>query len=324
MATPAPLMSSTAYARLHVVDSHTGGEPTRVVVGGAPDCPSGSLSEQREWLRREADWLRTAVVCEPRGSDVFVGALIVPPHDPAHAAGVIFFNNVGYLGMCVHGTIGVVQTLAHLGRIARGTHVLDTPVGPVTTHWRGDQQVTVENVASYRALKDVELDVEGWGAVRGDVAWGGNWFFLVNEHRERIAWDNVQRLTNVTWRIRQALERQRISGPRGELIDHIELFGPPHDPRNHSRNFVLCPGKAFDRSPCGTGTSAKLACLAADGLLQPGEAWRQESVCGSVFEASYRWAGEQVVPQIRGRAYVTAEGMLLMDPQDPWKHGILA
>ena len=259
---------------------------------------------------------------EPRGSDVVVGALLCEPADPTCAAGVIFFNNVGYLGMCGHGTIGLIATLAHMGRIGRGTHRIETPVGIVTAELAESGEVTVTNVNSYRSRAAVAVHTPGFGDFTGDVAWGGNWFFLVGDHRERIDFGNIERLTECTWAIRQSLAAAGINGDNGGEIDHVELFGPPTPGRADSRNFVLCPGKAYDRSPCGTGTSAKIACLAADGKLAEGAVWRQESIVGSVFEAWYWREGGCVRPSIRGSAFVNAESTLLLDPRDPFQWGI--
>jgi 4-hydroxyproline epimerase len=303
---------------IRVVDSHTEGEPTRVILDGGPDLGGGSLAERRERFRRDYDRYRSAVVNEPRGSDPVVGALLVPPQDASCAAGVIFFNNVGYLGMCGHGTVGVVATLAHLGRLKAGVHRIETPVGIVSAelHDRGD--VSVSNVPSYRYRKGVTID----GGVSGDIAWGGNWFFLVNEQRDDLDLQNVERLTELTWTIRQSLEREGITGKDGAVIDHVELFGPPTRSDADSRNFVLCPGKAYDRSPCGTGTSAKMACLYADGKLAPGRIWRQESIVGSLFEGHVDVVGDSIVPTIRGRAYINAEATLILDERDPFCWGI--
>jgi 4-hydroxyproline epimerase len=308
--------------RVQVIDSHTAGEPTRVVAAGGPDLGGGPMAERRARFRERCGAFRSAVVNEPRGSDVLVGALLCEPADPSCAAGVIFFNNVGTIGMCGHGTIGVAVTLAHLGRIGAGTHRLETPVGVVSFDYDGGHRVTVENVPSYRHAKDVAAEVPGAGRVVGDVAWGGNWFFLVSDHGQELTLANVERLTAVSWRIREALQRNGVTGRDGAEIDHVELFGPPHDPANDSRNFVLCPGGAYDRSPCGTGTSAKLACLFADGKLREGEVWRQEGILGSVFEGSARRDGERVIPRISGSAYVNAEATLLLDPDDPFCMGI--
>ena len=310
--------------RIQVIDSHTGGEPTRVVMSGAPDLGGGSVAEQLERLRAEHDWLRRAVVNEPRGSDVLVGALLCPPEDPAALTGVIFFNNVGYLGMCGHGTIGLVATLAHLGRLEPGTHVIETPVGTVTATLRSDGRVSVANVRSYRHATGVEVTLEGPDGtpmrVTGDVAYGGNWFYLCDDHGLDVRPGNLRQLTTVATRIKEALAAAGRTG-EGHEIDHIELMAP--SPTADSRSFVLCPGDAYDRSPCGTGTSAKLACLAADGVLAPGRVWRQESVIGSVFDASYMPSPEGgVLPTITGTAHVTAEATLILQPGDPFVHGI--
>ncbi|MDB5308961.1 MAG: 4-hydroxyproline epimerase [Gemmataceae bacterium] len=311
--------------RIQVIDSHTGGEPTRVIVGGGPDLGAGPVAARARVFRERFDPFRSCVVNEPRGSDVLVGAMLCEPHDPGCAAGVIFFNNVGLIGMCGHGAIGLVVTLAHMGRIGPGDHRIETPVGVVTATLHPDGRVTVRNVPSYRHRTGVRVDVPGYGPVTGDVAWGGNWFFLVADHREDLRAGAVDQLTGVTRAVRKALEATGVTGANGGVIDHIELFGPPADPANSARNFVLCPGGAYDRSPCGTGTSAKLACLAADGKLRPGEVWRQESIIGSVFEGTIEPTAEPgvVVPSITGSAFVTAEATLLVDPADPFRDGIL-
>ncbi len=307
---------------VHVVDSHTGGEPTRVVLAGGPDLGRGSMAERLEVFRREHDRFRSAVVNEPRGSDAVVGALLCEPVNPASAAGVIYFNNVGYLGMCGHGTIGLVATLAYLGRAVPGIVKIETPVGDVSAELHESGEVTVANVESYRLAKDMDVQVEGFGAVRGDIAWGGNWFFLVNGAPCELEFRNLEMLTDYTWRIRQALQANAITGAGGQEIDHIELFGPPRAAGADSRNFVLCPGKAYDRSPCGTGTSAKLACLHADGKLKEGQVWRQESIVGSVFEGSIAVSGGKVQPRIKGSAHVNAEARLIFDDRDPFCWGI--
>ncbi|MGF6399681.1 4-hydroxyproline epimerase [Pseudomonas frederiksbergensis] len=306
--------------RITVIDSHTGGEPTRLVTAGFPDLGTGSMAERRKLLAEHHDQWRAACVLEPRGSDVLVGALLCEPVDPSACAGVIFFNNTGYLGMCGHGTIGLVASLAHLGKISPGIHRIETPVGTVQATLHEDHSVSVRNVPAYRYRKALVLQVSNVGQVVGDIAWGGNWFFLIAEHGLRVAGDNLDALTAYTYAVQQALEAQGIRGEDGGLIDHVELFSD--DDHADSRNFVLCPGKAYDRSPCGTGTSAKLACLAADDKLQPGQIWRQASVIGSEFEGSYEWQGERVVPTIRGRAFISAEASLIIEQDDPFAWGI--
>jgi 4-hydroxyproline epimerase len=311
-----------AVRRLSVIDSHTCGEPTRVIVDGVPDLGTGTVAQKRQRLATEHDWIRRAAILEPRGSDILVGAVLLPPNHPQHVAGVIFFNNVGYLNMCGHGTIGVAVTLGHLGRIGAGRYSLETPVGSVNIIYDGLNQVTIENVRSYRYRANVRINVEDYGEIVGDIAWGGNWFFLVHQHSETLIRQSIPRLTDLTMKIRDALARTRITGEQGAEIDHIELLGPPLDPRNHGRSFVLCPGSAYDRSPCGTGTSAKLACLAADGKLAEGQLWRQESIIGSVFEATYHRDGDGIRPRITGEAFVTAESTLILDPRDPFRFGL--
>ena len=306
--------------RIQIIDSHTGGEPTRLVIGGFPDLGTGTMAERRAVLAAQHDAWRATTVLEPRGNDVIVGALLCEPVDPANAAGVVFFNNTGYLGMCGHGTIGLVASLAHMGRIQPGVHGIETPVGTVSTTLHEDGSVSVRNVPAFRLHHRLAVDVPGYGAVTGDVAWGGNWFFLVTEHSQRVTSDNLQALTQFTTAIQQALEAQGIRGSDGGVIDHIEVFA--EDEQADSRNFVLCPGGAYDRSPCGTGTSAKLACLAADGKLQPGQTWRQASIIGSVFEASYERDGDKIVPTLRGRAHISAEATLLIEDNDPFGWGI--
>jgi 4-hydroxyproline epimerase len=307
---------------LIVYDSHTGGEPTRVILNGAPDLGTGSMAERRDRFAREFDWFRKAVILEPRGSDVLVGALVVPPVDPACVAGVIFFNNVGYLGMCGHGTIGLGVTLAHLGKIGIGRHRLETPVGEIEFDYLGNNLVAVENVPSFRLQKNVPVQVPDIGMVHGDIAWGGNWFFLIENHGLTLKMENVNHLTSYCMSVKAALAQQGITGANGAEIDHIELFAPSATTHADSKNFVLCPGQAYDRSPCGTGTSAKLACLYADGKLQIGDVWRQESIVGSIFEGSLIQRGEQLIPRIVGSAYLHAETKLLFEASDPFNRGI--
>ncbi|HEY0982841.1 proline racemase family protein [Schlesneria sp.] len=319
---------------VHVIDSHTGGEPTRVVIAGGPDLGSDSLAERRNRFRDHFDDFRSAVINEPRGSDVLVGALLCEPVDPLAVAGVIYFNNVGPLWMCGHATIGLAVTLGHLGRIQAGTHRLETPVGTVLFEYDGANRVVFDNVPSYRFTQGITIDVEEVGPVTGDVAWGGNWFFLVDFASlpgltsqlpgvsVPFRLPEVDVLTQSAQRIRRALRENGITGAEGGEIDHIEFIGPPVDPQNHGRNFVLCPGAAYDRSPCGTGTSAKLACLAADRKLMPGEVWRQESILGSVFEGTFRYENGRIIPRIAGTAYITAEANLILDPADPFQMGI--
>jgi 4-hydroxyproline epimerase len=310
-------MNPNEPGKIKVIDSHTGGEPTRIIVDGGPDLGRGTMAERRERFRRQFDRIRSAVVNEPRGSDPVVGAILCAPCDPACAVGVIFFNNVGYLGMCGHGTIGLIATLAYMGRIKPGDYRIETPVGVVTASLHGDGSSSFTNVPSYRKAKGVVVEVPGIGPVTGDVAWGGNWFFLVDRHGARLDKADIEMLTGLAQRIRSAINLQGYPE-----VDHVELFGPAVSPHADSRNFVLCPGGAYDRSPCGTGTSAKLACLAADGKLAENEPWVQESIIGSLFTGRYHRNGDEILPVITGTAYVNAEATLFLDENDPFCWGI--
>lgn len=308
--------------RVKVIDSHTGGEPTRVIVSGGPELGADSLANRLERFKNDHDDFRRAIVNEPRGSEAVIGALLCAPVDQSCVTGIIFFDRAGYLGMCGHGTIGVVATLAYLNRIGPGLHRIETPVGVVVAHLDENKTVEVANVPSYRLATNIIVDVAGVGPVKGDVAWGGNWFFLMNEHNQELELDNIDRLLDFTLRVREALVRAGIKGSDGHEIDHVELFGPSRLPGVDSKNFVLCPSKTYDRSPCGTGTSAKLACLFADGKLKEGDVWRQESIVGSVFEGSVKVVDNVVHPRIKGSAFITAEADLILDARDPFAMGI--
>ncbi|MCH1782618.1 proline racemase family protein [Psychrobacter glaciei] len=338
-------MSSTLF-NFKIIDSHTGGEPTRMVYDGFPELVGETMQDKLQYFKQNFDHLRQSIILEPRGNDVLVGALLFPATNPKATASVIFFNNAGYLGMCGHGTIGVIVSLAYQRKISAGVHWLETPVGLVKATLHDDGSCSVQNVPSYRYKKQVDVHVPELGRIRGDIAWGGNWFFLVSEHGQDIQANNVEKLTQVTMQIKQALIAANITGENGGEIDHIELFADSDDDQVDSKNFVLCPGSAYDRSPCGTGTSAKLACLAADNRLAPEQLWQQQGIVGSVFTGSYEHATElntelntdlitklnnaagtaypaqTIIPTIRGHAYVCAETTLIVQEDDPFKWGI--
>jgi len=268
-------------------------------------------------------------VREPRGFDAVVGALLTPPVHADSAAGVIFFNNGTYLGMCGHGLIGVVRTLAHLGRLGPGAHAFDTPVGTVRAELADDGAVTLTNVPARLHACDVAVDVPGYGRVVGDVAYGGNWFFIT--HADDVVpvpvdVAHVRELTRFTQAVQDALDAaglSRVDAPEGGVVDHIEISAPTDRDDADGRNFVLCSGGEYDRSPCGTGTSAKMAALHARGELAVGQPWRQEGIAGGVFTG---WlapnAAGEIVPHVRGTAYVTGEATLYLDPRDPFRFGI--
>lgn len=310
---------------IRVIDSHTEGEPTRVVVDGGPSLLGDTVRQQRDWLKANHDWLRTACLNEPRGHEAMVGAMLCEPSLDDCVAGVIFFNNVGYLNGCIHGTIGVARTLVHLGRIGVGEHGIETPVGRVTATVHGDGTISVRNVRSYRSATDVCVDVPNYGHVHGDIAWGGNWFYLVREPVPfPVQIENIDQLTAFTLAVRTALIDQSICGEDGGEIDHIEIADDSAGLANaDSKNFVLCPGNAYDRSPCGTGTSAKLACLFADGKLIPGQTWRQAGILETVFVGTIETASlGGVVPTVAGRAFINGEMNLIINPLDPFRFGI--
>ncbi len=306
-----------SFTQIKVLDTHTGGEPTRLVLDGGPDLGSGPLSERARLLQEKHGKFCQAVIGEPRGSAACVGALLVEPHDKACSFGVIFFNRAGSLAMCGHGLIGTVVALAHSGLVEPGLVRLETPAGYIAAILSANGEVTFDNVPAYRREKDLTIYLPGVGDVQADLAWGGNWFCLIERHDQRLELDNVAQLTDYCTRVRQAV---RDTGfPE---VDHIALYAPSTKPGVNSRNFVLCPSMTYDRSPCGTGTSAKLACLAADGRLAPGTEWVQESIVGSTFRAKYRRQGDKVVPTITGTAHLTVDATLLLDPADPFAWGI--
>ena len=320
--------------RIPFLDSHTGGEPTRLIETPPFDLGAGSVADKLSRLKKDHDDFRSTVLNEPRGSDVLVGALLVPSNDPTCQFGVIFFNNVGYLGMCGHGAIGLIASLAYRGRVTEGIIRVETPVGVVeaTLHSpplpAGEglgvrasypNRVSVKNIPAYRHLTHVPVAVDG-KTIHGDVAWGGNWFFLCHDHGLDVTMQNLEALTEFAWRVREQLTANGVTGANGAEIDHIELFASTPDA--DSKSFVLCPGKAYDRSPCGTGTSAKLACLYADGKLKAGQIWKQQSVVGSIFEGSVEVDGKNIISTITGEAWVMAEGVILVDERDPFGKGI--
>jgi proline racemase len=307
---------------IEVVDSHTEGEPTRVVIGGWPQPDGATMAERRDALRRDHDHLRRAVVLEPRGHDAIVGALLTPPVMPGSLAGVVFFDNGGYLGMCGHGTIGVVRTLAYLGRLQPGPVRLDTPAGSVSAELREGGSVEITNVPAYCHARDVSVDGPAFGRVVGDVAWGGNWFFITQLAAEPLTLANLTHLSHATLAIKRALADAGITGADGSEIDHVFAFGPPGRPDADSRNFVMCPGGAYDRSPCGTGTSARMAALHARGELALGQRWRQESVTGGLFTGWLSQDAGALLPHIEGRAFVTGRATLRFDPDDPYRGGL--
>ncbi|MFK7850112.1 MAG: proline racemase family protein [Akkermansiaceae bacterium] len=315
-------MDSSDSKCLKIIDSHTAGEPTRVVVSGGPVVPEIGAAAASEYLRDHADWMRRCLIDEPRGFEAVVGAFLCEPLDTDCIVGVVFFNNAGYLHSCIHGMIGVMQTLRHLGRIEAGVHKVETPIGTLRVKMDDQEKVTVENVPSYRLAERISVEAEGFGKITGDVAWGGNWFFLISEQGPAVKKAGIEELIRFTKAVRRGLLAEKVVGDDGHPVDHVEVFAKAEEGVcADSQNFVLCPGGAYDRSACGTGTSAKVACLAADGALAEGEIYRQAGILGEVFEAQYRAMGEKVVPSISGRAWITAESRVVIHSDDPFRYG---
>ena len=308
---------------MKIVDSHTEGEPTRTIFDAGLDLGSGSLAEKAGVFEKNYRDFCGSVLKEPRGNDAYVGALVVDSEESDCAAGVIFFNTVQNLGMCGHGTIGLSATMAYMGLIKPGHHKFETPVGKVAINLKTPNRVSVTNIESYRLLKNILIEIPSYGPLTGDVAWGGNWFFLVKESPIDIKLENFRELTDLSLQIRNALEIKGITGTQGAWIDHIELYGAPESTEANSRSFVLVPSGSYDRSPCGTGCSAKMACLAADGAWPAGKIWIQESVIGSTYALVYEQGQNGgVIVTIEGTAFVTAQVTLIFESQDPFRLGI--
>lgn len=308
---------------MHVIDSHTGGMPTRVILDGGPNLGTGSLKQRADSLASEHEAFYKSVLLEPRGQPGMVAALMVPPVDPDCAAGVIYFDADAVLGMCGHGTIGLAVTLAHLGRIKPGISKIETPAGVITIDLLDQNTVRVTNVESRRVHKSVTVDTAEYGQITGDVAYGGNWFFIVDPSPIPVVPGNIRTLTDRAIAIREACLDQAIGGEAGEPVDHVIFQGASDTPGVHSRNFVLCPDDNYDRSPCGTGSSARLACLAADGLLSPDTEIQQESIIGSPYTLSYQPGPKGgVVPALTGQAHIIADGQLYFAENDPFKLGV--
>lgn len=339
-------MASQFERIVHVVDSHTAGEPTRVVTGGLPNVPGATMADKRAFLRQHCDALRSGLVCEPRGHDAIVAAYLLPPCDPTAHAGVVFANDVGYLGMCGHGAIGVATTLLAMGMVAPAsadgdTEIrLDTPVGTVVAQVAVRDgrpgAVRLRNVPSFLHARDVEVPVEGIGRVTVDVAWGGNWFAILPEDELGVAVEpeRLPALLERTMAVREALIRHDVFGfdpatGAPQEIDHVEVYRVLRHPdaRVATRTMTLCPGRAYDRSPCGTGTSAKIATLHARGEIAPGDVFVNQSVIGTEFRARILAVDRDgdrtlVTPEIEGQAWITGLQQLVFDPTDPLKSGL--
>jgi 4-hydroxyproline epimerase len=302
---------------VRVIDSHTEGEPTRLVVEGLPEPAGNTVQDRVAAIERDFEALYRPLLLEPRAYEAMVGAWMGSPTAEGCIADVVYFNPAGVLGMCGHGTIGVAATLAQTGKLSPGDYRFNTPAGIVGVKIVDPATVQIENIPSYRIAASARLEVEGYGGVVGDVAYGGNHFFLVKNSPIPVISDRMDELGSFTKAVMAAARAQGYPD-----VNHVEVFGPPEREDADSKNYVLCPGGEYDRSPCGTGTSAKLACLAADGKLAPGEVWTQESIIGTAFRAWYRADGDHTRPTIEGRAYITGEATLQFNDDDPLREGI--
>lgn len=308
---------------MHVIDSHTGGMPTRVILNGGPELGSGPMAERVRCLANNHDAFCKSVLLEPRGQSGMVGALLVAPDDVGCETGVIYFDANAILGMCGHGTIGLGVTLAHLGRIAPGTHKFETPAGIISIDLLDTSTVRVTNIESRQVQEAVSIEIDKYGVFTGDLAYGGNWFFIVDPSPIPVEVANIRVLTDLAIAIREACTAQGVTGENGENVDHVILQGQPDTESVSSRNFVLCPDNEYDRSPCGTGSSARLACLAAAGVLAPGEEIVQQSIIGSTYNMSYQpGISGGVIPKLTGQAHVMAESRLIFAQNDPFRMGI--
>ena len=313
-------------SQLRVIDSHTIGEPTRVVIdesfSDGLDLGAGTVRERRDRFRERYDHVRRALVGDPRGAVAMVGVILVPPADPTCRFGAFYVNRVGYLDMCGHATIGLAVTLGSLGRIEPGSFRLKTPAGMVGVTWHGGGEASFAGVPPRRIHKGLRISCDDGSDGSGDVATSGLWFSICRDHGLPVEPAAIPALTARAWSIRRALEARGITGDGGETIDHVMLLGPPAEAGHDGRAFVLCPDGAFDRSPCGTGTSALVGCLFEDGMLEEGRTWRQESVLGGVYEASVRREGSMLIPTVRGRAWIAAETTLYFAADDPYRTGL--
>ncbi len=321
------------------LDGHTCGNPVRLVAGGGPLLQGASMSERRQDFMRRYDWVRTALMFEPRGHDVMSGAILYPPCRADCDVGVLYIEVSGCLPMCGHGTIGTVTMALEHGLVEPGEPGrlrLDTPAGVVVAAYeaKGDliEQVRLTNVASYLAVPELRVDCPELGELMVDIAYGGNFYAIIDPQPnyrglDGLAAGDIQRLSpELRRRLNAAIEVIHPEDPTIRGISHIQWTGPARDKMAHGRNAVFYGEKAIDRSPCGTGTSARLAQLAARGRLQPGDSFVHESIIGSLFEGRIEAATSlgdlpAIIPSIAGWARLTGLNTIFVDPRDPYAHG---
>lgn len=323
------------------VDGHTCGNPVRMVVGGGPDLKGATMSEKRDHFLRDYDWIRTALMFEPRGHDMMSGSILYPPTRPDCDMAILFIETSGCLPMCGHGTIGTVTMALEQGQVkpkTPGLLRLDTPAGLVEAHYREEggriTSVKLINVPSYLAVRDLELEVEGLGRLVVDVSYGGNFYAIVDPQANFTGVEAVQPSDILRWSpkvrvaVNKAVELVHPENPAIRGCRHVLWAGKPTVPGATARNAVFYGDKAIDRSPCGTGTSARLAQWAARGRLKPGEDFVHESIIGSLFtgriEAETTVGNHPaIVPSIEGWAVMTGLNTIFVDDHDPFKHGFV-
>ncbi len=321
------------------IDGHTCGNPVRLVAGGGPLLQGASMIEKRAHFLAEFDWIRTGLMFEPRGHDMMSGSILYPPTRPDCDIAILFIETSGCLPMCGHGTIGTVTMAIENGLVTPktpGVLKLDTPAGVVTAEYEQDgahvQSVRITNIASFLHAEGLAIDCPGLGRLSVDVAYGGNFYAIVDAqpgYRDMADFSAGQ-LVELSPRLRRALnERYDFVHPeRPEIrgLSHILWTGAPTRPEAHARNAVFYGDKAIDRSPCGTGTSARMAQWAAKGRLKPGDAFVHESIIGSLFRGRVEVAthvGDKpaIIPSISGWARMTGYNTIFIDDRDPYAHG---
>jgi len=321
-----------------VIDSHTAGHPTRIVVGGLPKVRGGSVAQKRDYIKSKMDYIRTLLCNEPRGHSCMYGAFLVEPSSEDADFGVIFFSTASYDDMCGHGTIGVATVLTEMNMVRREeptTEVtFETPAGLVRVETKvvggKVKSVSFVNVPAFLYKKDISIDVPGYGEVKGDVAFGGNWFFYVNakEIGVRVRSENVDALARAGIAIKNEFNKEfDLVHPTNPNISRkllaTSIIDIPVKNKNADQNNIVVEGKWVDRSPCGTGTSGRMAVLFAKNKLGLNEDFVNESITGETFRG--RLIGETkvgeypaVVPEITGNAYITGFNHIILDPDDPF------
>lgn len=324
------------------IDTHTGGEPTRTIIGGLPYIPGKTIVEKMHYLKENMDWVRTSLMFEPRGHSVMSGVILTEPTTPEADIGVIFIETGGYLPMCGHDTIGVSTALVEAGIVKAEepfTYIsLDTPAGltRVKVHVENGKakSVTFRNIPSFVFAEDVEVTVPGFGRIKMDVAYGGNVYAILPAEAVglKILPENASEIIQKGKLVRDAVNKQvNIQHPEKPFINectHVQFYGEPTNPGANLKNTVFFADSGIDRSPCGTGTSARVATLYAKGELELNQEFLHESIIGSIFvaravEEAKVGPYKAVIPEVTGSAFVTAMSQFVIDPEDPHKNGFL-